>query len=309
MGIMEAEYYSGWDGGGTATTVECIDKAGNTLLRAKVGPLNVHGNSMGQVTQSVRDALKHMDTLPGGLTSFKGLCIAGAGVSGAEARTIWTKTLESWGYNNPYQLSADFEAALYGAFGGGAGLALISGTGSVCYGMNTANIHHRCGGWGHRFDDEGSGYAIGRDVLKAVVRAHDGREQPTMLTNLVYDAWNVSGIPELVSRAYAQETGKKEIAALSALCCRAYENGDIVAEKIFEKAAESLKELLTTTAEALELLPLGGIETALFGGLLQKGAILRTILEDNIDSRFLIREPISDAARGAAIMARQRFMV
>ena len=309
--MMDAGYYAGWDGGGTATTIECIDKAGNTVLRAKVGPLNVHGNTIAQVSQSVREALQHMDSLPGGLLAFEGLCVAGAGVSGAKTRDVWEKTLSSCGYEGSYHLSADFEAALYGAFGGNAGIALISGTGSVCYGKNSAGEHQRCGGWGHRFDDEGSGYAIGRDVLKAVVRAHDGREQPTLLTNLVFSAWNVNSIPELISTAYAPETGKKEIAALSALCCDAYADGDNAAEMILEKAAKSLEELLTATADALTTTDAPefstAVETAFFGGLLQKDAVLHMALENSIDSRFLIREPIADAARGAAIMSRHKF--
>jgi len=303
---MEGSFYAGWDGGGTATTIECIDEEGKIVLREKTGPLNVHGNTPKQVRQSIQTALAHMDTLPGGLGAFKGLCVGGAGISGAETRAIWTDALESGGYRGPCRLVSDFETALYGAFETEPGIVIISGTGAVCCGMNSAGKFHRSGGWGHIFDDEGSGYAIGRDTLSAAVRSHDGRAIPTILTDLVLEAWNVPDIPELISKAYSQNTGKKDIAALAALCNKALMYKDKAAEEIFEKAAKSLAEMLVATKLALEL---EMAETALLGGLLKNETPLRAILENHMAKLgcFLVRAPMADAARGAALMARQKY--
>jgi len=295
---MEGLYYAGWDGGGTATTIECIDEVGKTLLRAKTGPLNVHGNGAEQVRQSILEALRHMSQLPGGLSAFRSLCVAGAGISGDETRAVWQNALEEGTYKGQYQLAADFEAALYGAFDGAPGMILISGTGSVCYGMNGTGGFHRCGGWGHRFDDEGSGYSIGRDVLKAVARAHDGRTNPTLLTKLLHDHWNIKDMPGLMSKAYGQDTSKKEIAALSVLCVEAFKQGDEAAAEIFETAAQSLHELLKATKTVLSL-----SEVALLGGLLNQETPLRNALEKRLKGDLIVREPKADAARGAALMA------
>ncbi len=35
------------------------------------------------------------------------------------------------------------------------------------------------GGWGHLLDDHGSGYDIGLNALKAVLRSYDGRNAKT----------------------------------------------------------------------------------------------------------------------------------
>ena len=69
----------------------------------------------------------------------------------------------------------DQETALAGALGAPCGMVLIAGTGSICFGRDAVVKQPGSGGYGHKIDDEGSGYALGRDALAAVVRAQDGR--------------------------------------------------------------------------------------------------------------------------------------
>lgn len=52
------------------------------------------------------------------------------------------------------------------------GVALISGTGSIAYGVAQGRVA-RAGGWGPRLGDEGSGYWAASDAVRAVLRAHD----------------------------------------------------------------------------------------------------------------------------------------
>ena len=300
---MSTVYFAGWDGGATSTTIECINENRETVLRVKAGPLNAHGNSPQKIGQTIKDALSHMSTLPGGLAAFRRLCIGGAGASGKDTRNIWTQSLEAGGFHAPYDLVSDFETAFYGAFSGASGIVLISGTGTVCYGMNETGAFHRCGGWGHRFDDEGSGYAIGRDVLKAVVKAFDGRAKATVLAEKLFDLWNINNIPELITKAYAKETGKKEIAALAALCDEASKMGDEPSIEILKIAADSVVALLSTTADKLAV---ASIDTVLMGGAVEKGRMFRTVLDKSLPERFLVCEPKADAAKGAALMALHR---
>jgi len=63
------------------------------------------------------------------------------------------------------------------------GCVVICGTGTIVVGFNES-LHdprvpqpRRASGWGPLLGDEGSGYAIGSDVLKAVCRCVDGREK------------------------------------------------------------------------------------------------------------------------------------
>ena len=63
-----------------------------------------------------------------------------------------------------------------------AGVVLIAGTGSIAMGINEAGAVERSGGWGPTLGDEGSGYDIARQALKAVAASFDGRAPRTALT-------------------------------------------------------------------------------------------------------------------------------
>ena len=78
---------------------------------------------------------------------------------------------------------------------------------------------------GSLMDDEGGGFALGRDALAAVVRAEDGRIAPTVLHDAVFEALQVGTVRELIGRIYAPGFGKREVAALAPLVGAAAEQG------------------------------------------------------------------------------------
>ena len=65
------------------------------------------------------------------------------------------------------------------------------------------------GGYGYLIDDGGSGYALGRDILTAVVRAADGRGPATALTQAVFAALGVQSVGEIITWLYAPATGQE----------------------------------------------------------------------------------------------------
>ena len=82
----------------------------------------------------------------------------------------------------------DATAALVGGTGHPFGVVCVAGTGSIAFGVNRAGERARAGGWGHLLGDEGSGYAIGLEALRAVCRASDGRGPQTALTDSSWSA-------------------------------------------------------------------------------------------------------------------------
>jgi N-acetylglucosamine kinase-like BadF-type ATPase len=298
-------YYAGWDGGGTSTVIECIDENGNTLLRAEAGPFNSAGNES-TLYKTVADSLAYMAGLNGGLKNCGGLCIGGAGISSEAVRAGLKNALKENNFTAPYQLAADYETAFYGAFKDEPGIILISGTGSVCYGQNANGKNHRAGGWGHIIDDGGSGYAIARDVLSAVVQSLDGRIPHTVLIEEIFERLNINEISKLITYIH-NATGKKEIAALAPLCFKSASVGDITAKNIINKAAADLFKLIEAVARALQL---NHFPLALHGSTLIKGIALREGLLNLLESSsydFTIHEDNTNAARGAAFMARVMF--
>jgi len=71
-------------------------------------------------------------------------------------------------------LAVDALTAHLGALGGRAGAVVAVGTGAIALGTDLDTIWRRVGGWGHLWDDRGSGVWIGIEALKAAIRTHDG---------------------------------------------------------------------------------------------------------------------------------------
>lgn len=295
-------YVCGWDGGGTKTEVLCVNEMGDVLANECFGPLNINGVGRDVVAQSVKECVAFMAGLPGGLEDCRALVIGVAGVSNVEVSGFITGCVRACGYQGKLDLQGDQDIALAGAVEG-PGAVLVAGTGSVCCGRDARGVKGRAGGRGHLIDDEGSGYAIGRDILSAVVRADDGRLPPTVLTGMVYEQLGVASIAQIITWLYTPGTSKKEVAALAPLLLRALEAGDAAAAAIAHKAAGELAQLACALWRTLAL---DRGELALVGSILTRCGVIR----DEVKALCLAQHPYMDIrfargtpAQGAAQLA------
>ncbi len=295
-------YYAGWDGGGTKTRVCILDGDGREKACMDFGPLNPNGAGEDTVRRSIRDCVRFMaDAAP--LPDYGCLVIGMAGISSRPAAQMVEKRVREAGYTGPLRLLGDQEIALEGAIQG-HGAVLIAGTGSVCFGRDEEGRPVRTGGYGYLIDDEGSGYAVGRDILKALVRAEDGRGPDTCLREMVYDRLHMQKVGDVISWLYAKDTGKKEIAALAQLLPPALLLEDREALHIADKAAEELSQLVKA---AWEKSGMKGGELALTGSMLEhvrpiRDGVIRRVHAFREEIRII--SPRADPARGAAALAR-----
>ncbi len=299
-------YYCGWDGGGSTTKALALDALGNKIGDAVFGPLNPNGASLDTVEKTVQNAVQWMAGLPGGVAGCRGLVAGMAGVSNRQAAQTVEETVRSSGYSGPFRLLGDQEIALAGAIQG-HGAILIAGTGAVCFGRDAEGNTFRTGGYGYLIDDGGSGYALGRDILAAIVRAFDGRGPATCLTALVYQALDVQDVSGLITWLYSANTGKKEIAALAPLLLRALEQNDEAARTIADKAANDLVELAVASWRKTGM---SDGELALFGSIFQYYSCIRQCLTERLHEtlpRVSVIEPRHTAAQGAAILSMETF--
>lgn len=287
-------FAAGVDGGGTRTTVECRTMEGPALCREVFGPFNL--NSVGE--ERFTALLEEIAAFLRKTGECAALCIGAAGVSNPRVRELTARVMDGV---CPWRLAGDHEIALHGAHSGGPGLALIAGTGSICCGKNERGELVRTGGWGHLIDDGGSGYALGRDLLSAVVRQWDGRGEETDLTRLLLARLDIETPQELVAYVYGGD--KSRVASLAPLVGQAAAQGDRTALDIYARNGAELGELVLAAAKRL------GMETgevALLGGLLTGDGRLREALAAWLAERapgLRCIEPRQDAAAGAAMLA------
>ena len=195
-------YYVGIDGGGTKTAVELRTRGSAAHSRAVFGPLNCNSDRTA-AAKTLTDTLAWLAAQPEGLAGCDGLCIGSAGISNPDAYNFIQDIIRAGGYTGPLQIVGDQVTALAGALGQPVGTVLIAGTGSICYARTADGREARSGGWGHLIDDEGSAYALGRDILRAVVRAADGRAPATALTELVAQRLGAPGVQPVIRFTYA----------------------------------------------------------------------------------------------------------
>lgn len=132
------------------------------------------------------------DELASGLPSGRldAVCVgaAGAAADPAAARSLAELLLDALP-TDEVAVTSDAVTAHAGALGGGAGVVLAAGTGSVTVGIGEGGTFARVDGWGPWLGDEGSGAWIGRAGLRAALRSHDGRGPATALTGAAADRY------------------------------------------------------------------------------------------------------------------------
>jgi N-acetylglucosamine kinase-like BadF-type ATPase len=296
------KYVIGLDGGGTKTTAVVWNLDEKELLRFSVGPINPNGNSADLIKASVREIFSRIDEAFG-LSNCHAACLGAAGISNPGVKVLLEQEIRNSGFTAPFQITGDQKAALCGALGTPIGAILISGTGSICYGVNVRGEEHRTGGFGYLIDDVGSGYAIGREILSAVVRASDGRQDSTILTEFLLKEIQGDTMEDVVRYVYDVHTGKRGIASLARFLPEACSKGDGTALSIVKRCGE---DLLSLSVPVMEKLDLQEGSLALAGSILQKDPWIKKSFLNCFAVRYPKAEcvsPLRDAAAGAAQLA------
>ena len=227
-----------------------------------------------------------------------------AGVGRPAERATLGAALAARGLARHVHVIADAEAALQDAFGDGAGILAISGTGSAVWARGEAGRMLRVGGWGLLLGDEGSGYAIGLAGLRVVMRSHDGRVASTALTGAVLGALGLDSPDDLVR--WTALASKRDVAATAPLVLE--HAADPAAAAIIQAAAAELADQVDTAARLLDPWT-GRVPVALSGGLIAPGRGFRTpVLHalERVSHAYRVHQDVVDAARGAALIARAR---
>jgi len=139
----------------------------------------------------------------------------------------------------------DALVALTGATAGKPGVVVIAGTGSIAFGRNSGGRTARAGGWGYLFGDEGGGFWIARQGLRAALGMEEGWGVPTSLRARLLDFSATRNINDLLHRCYTTEFPRPRVASFSVLVNHAAESGDPAAMEILDAAARELGSLVT----------------------------------------------------------------
>lgn len=252
------EHILGVDGGATKTVVQIADLSGKVASESEYPSSNF--KSVGRkvakenLSKAVLDAMGKIDYSK--KFTFKYACFGLAGNDSLEDENIYREIIfrsRIRDYLNPHKtlICNDTRIGLVAGSDSKNRIIIICGTGSNCLGVNEEGREVKVNGWDYILGDEGSGYEIGIKALKALMKAHDGRGEKTLLSRTIMKDLNFKSIPELVDWTYGSVFFKVKIAALARTVCRTAEMGDEISIKILkEEAAEAINSI-TVVAEKL----------------------------------------------------------
>jgi N-acetylglucosamine kinase len=273
--------FLGVDGGQSSTTVLIGDESGRVLGAGEAGPCNHAGAAEGRarferaINQGLNAACAQAG-LDAATVRFESACL---GMSGGpdDKQAILAATLRA----EQLMVTTDAAIALSGATATGQGIAAIAGTGSIAFGRNAEGRTARAGGWGYVFGDEGSGFDIARQALRAALRMEEGWGPPTSLRHALLDATGSQTANQVLHLFYTAEWPRSRVAALAPLADAAAAGGDAVAMVILNRAAVELAMLVAVIRPQLWK-PGDALDVAHIGGVFQSATVLerfRTLVE------------------------------
>ncbi len=290
----------GLDGGGTKTEAVLWDGR-RVLRRGRGGPSNPHFVPADAVDAAVAAAVGGALEGAGVPVSAVAAVVYGGPVAAGAVQRVVGRLLPS----TP-AVRRCHEGDLVLRAGGvvQAGVAVVSGTGSMVMRRDSGGARVVVGGWGSVMGDEGSAYDIGRHALAACARAQDGRGPATDLLPPVLAWARAATLRDAVRHVYDERTTRADIAQLAPVVTQVAAAGDAVACRILDDAGRELAlqviaALSQPTPERPELWPLVAA-----GGVLAGSPRVRQSLRHHLaDTRVQVLPPLMTLAEAAARIA------
>lgn len=106
--------------------------------------------------------------------------------------------------------------------------------------------------------------------MRAVMRAHDGRGEPTLLTSTLMQHFEARAVSDMVQRVYRERLSREEIVALSSLVVKSTKKGDRIGTLILKEAGEELGASVIVVIINLQM-ESEQFEVAMSGGVFEAG--------------------------------------
>ena len=235
-------YYLGVDSGGTKAAFLLGDEKGKVYARYRTGGCAVLGARKEGVKKKMEEGIEAICSIAG-INRNEIACMA-LGISGyGEGEGTEIETLEACEeVLSPGRAvcQCDTYVGWAGSLLFQPGINIISGTGSIIYGVNQDGKSARSNGWGAGCD-EGSCTWHGHKLVEAFTKQADGRMERTKLYEMFRDHFGIDGEDEHFVLTLNREVVKgRGLPELQRFLKEIYDAGDPVARMIYEEGAKEL---------------------------------------------------------------------
>lgn len=228
------------DGGQTKTAVSLLDEDGRTVESWKEGPLTTPSkpgaadNLRAVVRRACEELERRLERRPAEVPEAACFSLSGyleradgtpptAGEGRVPVPSLVGETVGEYfpGMARVHTIP-DYVGNWAAATRGEPGIMVLSGGGTVAYGRDASGNSLRVGGWGHLLGDEGSGYWIGLEAIRAALRSWAGTAPRTALEESLMTKFRVDEDRQLIEKVYSGDIPDAEIAGLVPLVAVSY---------------------------------------------------------------------------------------
>jgi len=293
--------FFGIEGGATRSSGILLDQNGKVLKRVDGGPCNVRLSKDHELLRLWKQWKKELCHVTKQSPSIIGAFLAGCRTHSDKAR-VRRLIKNVWSDSNAV-IGNDSLSALAAALGNDDGIIVICGTGSIVRARRNS-LSIQIGGWGHVGGDRGSGYWMGRELLRNIFQNQDVTGKINALTRSVLAFLGQNKLEELVQ--WSLEASKDEIASLTKILFQYQRNA--TAREIIDQAVKLLStDVFLTAQKAGFFKSKKNFPIALSPGLAKYQPLFRNLLirfiQQKIPQAFVFVSE-KEGALGAAMLAR-----
>ena len=299
-------YVIGVDGGGSKTFALISDKSGRIVGFGRSGGSNHQeaglSKAIAEVERAVRRASEdaQIDTEQILIASY---CLSGADLP-QEFATL-EAALQKLNLGERVELRNDTQAALRSGTHEPWGVVLVCGSAFNAAGRapDGSELAFPAQGW--ISGDWVGGEAIAQEIVRLVMRAHDGRGPATLMTELVLHQLGQPSPHELMLALYHRNIIKSDLLALVPLLFKAAVCGDGPAQKLIVQVGEELGCSVGAIVRYLRMEELP-VEVVLAGGVFKgEGPLLYDTIEQvvhRVAPQATLVRPVFEPVVGALML-------
>jgi glucosamine kinase len=302
----------GGDLGGTSTRILVVGTDGREHGRSTAGggnPISHPAGAAAALGEALRTALAGVD--PGRVRASVIGVAGGPALRTPPVAAQFGKVWADAGLTCDPGYAPDLEVAFAAGTPEPDGTVLVAGTGAAAGSVTGHRLTRTADGHGWLLGDDGSGFWLGREAVRAALRTLDAGEPPGRLVGSVLRELDAAETVDQVQLAHRgidrrdrviQAVNSRpgvQLSALAPLVTAAYREGDPEARSIVERAAAALLATLSRVRDQGERTPI-----VLAGSLTSDTSPVGTTLRTLLEARFAgTVRPARSGVGGAAWLA------
>ncbi len=276
-------YMIGVDGGATGTVAILTEPDGTVLQTAKAKASNYLAVGEDNAKVALHTVIHEVVQKAGKSLSDCTVAVVGlAGLNSTQDADVYHSLVAPVGLGGALHIENDIVIAWAAATVCQPGVVVIAGTGSSAFGVNADNQRIKSLGWDYILADQGSGYWIGLEGVRAAIKAWDGRSPDTPLLAAMLYHYQLEKADDMLAYAHNPAFDKPTIASFAQHVSRcANEENDPAAQAILRQAGEELGQGVVAVIQRLNMAN-EALTVGMVGGAFRSGDFLTQPFNDRI---------------------------